>query len=154
MLAALLAAASWELSVSGRDGLKGTIDDARTCIFTIALVTFYGQAVGIILGVIFYYMSSYSELYFGKENEKEAANIRFHKNSQEMWAIIDKTKRDMKKQWSSPYYGVFYSCVSSDDDYDVDNDDEGSYCVYINDDDAGDYENNPISSASGNEKQI
>jgi len=56
LLAALLAVAAWELSVSGREGLKGSLDEARLCILTTACVTFCGQAVGIIMGLLLAYV--------------------------------------------------------------------------------------------------
>ena len=72
LLAALLAVASWELSVSGRDGLKGSSDDARLCITTAAFVTFWGQASGVILGVLIAYLTMFADAHFGTEDERRA----------------------------------------------------------------------------------
>ena len=87
MLAALLSVASWELSVSGRDGLKGTVDEARICVITAALVTFYGQAVGIILGVVFAYISMFSDMYFGKPEQIDAAVKRYDVGKEKFYMI-------------------------------------------------------------------
>ena len=80
LLAALLAVASWELSVSGREGLKGSVDDARLCITTAAFVTFWGQANGIILGILIAYLTMYADAHFGSEEEKEKGKKRLADN--------------------------------------------------------------------------
>ena len=69
LLAALLAVASWELTVSGREGLKGSTEDARQCVMTAAFVTFWGQANGILLGLLFSYIIMVSDAFFGTDEE-------------------------------------------------------------------------------------
>ena len=69
LLAALLAVASWELTVSGREGLKGSQDDARQCVMTAAFVTFWGQANGILLGLLLSYVIMVADAIFGTDEE-------------------------------------------------------------------------------------
>lgn len=80
LLAALLGVASWELAVSGRSGLQGSIEDARLCVSTAALVTYWGQADGILMGLVLAYLTYASDCFFGSEKEIEAGRERFWRN--------------------------------------------------------------------------
>ena len=80
LLAALLAVASWELTVSGREGLKGSTEDARQCVMTAAFVTFWGQANGILLGLLFSYIIMVSDAFFGTDEEIRKGRERLHNN--------------------------------------------------------------------------
>ena len=80
LLAPLLAVASWELSVSGRDGLKGSMDDARLCVLTAAIVTFWGQANGIIIGLLIAYLSMIADAFFGSDEDCEKGRQRLSEN--------------------------------------------------------------------------
>eukprot|EP00606_Chrysophyceae_sp_TOSAG23-5_P000558 GSChrysophyteH2.ASY1.ANO1.580.1 assembled CDS len=108
MLAALLAAASWELSVSGREGLKGSIDEARSCIVTTAFVTYYGQAIGIILGIFFSYLAAYSDLYFGTQEQIDAAVLQYARGVKERRKIWRACKATWRAQYLAPCFGVFW----------------------------------------------
>ena len=99
LLAALLAVASWELSVSGREGLKGSLDEARLCVLTTACVTFCGQAVGIILGLVLAYMIYASEMYFGSAEQTESAVQRWADNK----LFFRKLMRQWKVWWVTLY---------------------------------------------------
>lgn len=80
LLAALLAVASWELTVSGREGLKGSQDDARQCVMTAAFVTFWGQATGILLGLLLSYIIMVADAVFGTDDEIEKGRKRLNDN--------------------------------------------------------------------------
>ena len=81
LLAALLAVASWELTVSGREGLKGSQDDARQCVMTAAFVTFWGQANGILLGLLLSYIIMVADAIFGTDEEIEKGRKRLRENA-------------------------------------------------------------------------
>ena len=59
------------LTVSGREGLKGSQDDARQCVMTAAFVTFWGQATGILLGLLLSYIIMVADAVFGTDEEIE-----------------------------------------------------------------------------------
>jgi MFS superfamily sulfate permease-like transporter len=82
LLASLLAVASWELTVSGREGLKGSLEDARLCVMTAAFVTFWGQANGILLGLLLSYVLMVADAFFGTPEEIEKGRKRLDDNRQ------------------------------------------------------------------------
>jgi MFS superfamily sulfate permease-like transporter len=95
LLAALLAVASWELSVSGREGLQGSIEDARLCILTASFVTFWGQGTGIVLGLLVAYSLLMADACFGAPEDVKRGRQRLRDNAQ----LLGRMGRDVWKSW-------------------------------------------------------
>lgn len=76
-LAILLTVASVELAVAGRSGVMGTMEEARICVLTACLVTFWDQASGILIGIIISYICTLTDLFIGEPEDIAAARVQF-----------------------------------------------------------------------------
>jgi len=77
ILAVLLAVASVELSINGRSGLLGTIEDARVCMLTAFFVCFWDQGTGILIGIISSYILTATDLFIGSPEETARCRKNF-----------------------------------------------------------------------------
>jgi MFS superfamily sulfate permease-like transporter len=106
LLASLLAVASWELSVSGREGLKGTIEEARLCVLTAALVTFYGQAIGIVMGIILAYTIMIADTIFGTSEEVQKGKVRVEKFKKDNAIFYNQCREWWIEQYNNPSFSA------------------------------------------------